>query len=112
MKNLQSAKEREKYGKMSSIVGILANVVLFAAKFAVGTLFHSVAVVADAVNSIADAGSSVISLVSFKLSSKSPDEQHPFGHERIEYIASSVVAVLILLLGVELLIFKSKLVSR
>lgn len=103
MSNFKSAKERERYGNISSIIGILANIVLFAAKFAVGTLFHSVAVVADAVNSIADAGSSVISLVSFKLSSKPPDEKHPFGYERIEYIASSVVAVLILLLGVELL---------
>ena len=103
MGDLNSAKEREKFGKMSSIVGILANVVLFAAKFAVGTLFHSVAVVADAVNSIADAGSAVISLVSFKLSSKPPDEKHPFGYERMEYILSSVVAVSIILLGVELL---------
>lgn len=95
--------KREKYGKISSIVGIIVNVILFFAKFTVGTLFNSVAVVADAINSIADAGSSVISLISFKLSAKPADEKHPFGYERIEYIASSVVAVLILLLGVELL---------
>jgi cation diffusion facilitator family transporter len=101
--DLQNTKVREQYGKKSSLIGILINVFLFIIKFAVGTLFHSVAVVADAVNSLADAGSSVISLISFKLSSKPADEKHPFGHERIEYIASSVVAVFILLLGVELL---------
>lgn len=95
-------KTREQYGKLSSIIGILANVVLFAAKFAVGTIFHSVAVIADAANSLADAGSSVVSLISFKLSARPADEKHPFGHERIEYLASSVVAILILLLGVEL----------
>ncbi|MDD2211786.1 MAG: cation diffusion facilitator family transporter [Clostridia bacterium] len=101
--DLRNTKVREQYGKMSSIVGILVNVFLFMIKFTVGTLFHSVAVVADAVNNLSDAGSSVISLVSFKLSSKPADEKHPFGHERIEYIASSLVAVFILLLGVELL---------
>ena len=99
----QKGKVREQYGKKSSLIGIFVNVFLFIIKFAVGTLFHSVAVVADAVNSLADAGSSVISLISFKLSSKPADEKHPFGHERIEYIASSVVAVFILLLGIELL---------
>ncbi|MGI6145452.1 MAG: cation transporter [Clostridia bacterium] len=95
--------KREQYGNLSSIIGIIVNVVLFAAKFAVGTIFNSVAIVADAINSITDAGSSVISLISFKLSAKPADEKHPFGYERVEYIASSVVAVLILLLGVELL---------
>ncbi|MGI6588587.1 MAG: cation diffusion facilitator family transporter [Peptococcia bacterium] len=101
--DLKNTKVREQYGKKSSLIGIFVNVFLFIIKFAVGTLFHSVAVVADAVNSLADAGSSVISLISFKLSSKPADEKHPFGHERIEYIASSVVAVFILLLGIELL---------
>ena len=75
--------KREQYGNLSSIIGIIVNVVLFAAKFAVGTIFNSVAIVADAINSITDAGSSVISLISFKLSAKPADEKHPFGYERV-----------------------------
>ncbi len=93
---------RNQYGKLSSIVGIILNLALFAAKFTAGTLFGSISVTADAMNNLSDAGSSVISLVSFKLSSKPADKDHPFGHARIEYIASSIVAVIILLVGFEL----------
>lgn len=93
---------REAYGKLASLVGILANIVLFAGKFIVGTLFASVSITADAVNNLSDAGSSIISLLSFKLSARPADEEHPFGHARYEYIASLVVAFLVLLLGVEL----------
>ncbi len=102
-KDVRSPKVREQYGKLGSIVGIVANVFLFIIKFTVGTLFNSVAIIGDAVNNLSDAGSSVISLVSFKLSNKPPDKDHPFGHARIEYIASSIVGFFILLLGWELL---------
>lgn len=101
--NLHDDKVREHYGNLTSIVGILANLVLFAGKFFIGTLVRSVSITADAVNNLSDAGSSIISLVSFKLSSRPADEDHPFGHARYEYIASMVVAVLILLLGFELI---------
>lgn len=101
--NLHDTDLRERYGKISSFVGIFINVFLFAIKLFVGRLFHSVAVTADAVNNLSDAGSSVISLVSFKLAGMPADKEHPFGHERIEYLASSVVGFLIILLGVELL---------
>lgn len=101
--NLHDTDLRERYGKISSFVGIFVNVFLFAIKLFVGRLFHSVAVTADAVNNLSDAGSSVISLVSFKLAGMPADKEHPFGHERIEYLASSVVGFLIFLLGVELL---------
>lgn len=101
--NLHDTDLRERYGKISSFVGIFVNVFLFAIKLFVGRLFHSVAVTADAVNNLSDAGSSVISLVSFKLAGMPADNEHPFGHERIEYLASSVVGFLIILLGVELL---------
>ncbi|MGI6534625.1 MAG: cation diffusion facilitator family transporter [Peptococcia bacterium] len=101
--NLHDTDLRERYGKISSFVGIFVNVFLFAIKLFVGRLFHSVAVTADAVNNLSDAGSSVISLVSFKLAGMPADKEHPFGHERIEYLASSVVGFLIILLGVELL---------
>ncbi|MDD2619706.1 MAG: cation diffusion facilitator family transporter [Syntrophomonadaceae bacterium] len=94
---------REQYGKLGGIVGIVVNVFLFIIKFAVGTWSHSVSIIGDAVNNLSDAGSSVISLISFKMSNKPPDKDHPFGHARIEYIASSIVGFLILLIGWELI---------
>jgi cation diffusion facilitator family transporter len=94
---------REEYGKMTSIVGIAVNVFLFVSKFIVGTMSGSIAITGDAVNNLSDAGSSVISFVSFKISGKPADPEHPFGHARIEYIAASVVAVIILLIGSELI---------
>lgn len=101
-KDTKTAVVREQYGKLSSIVGIIINLSLFAAKFTVGTLANSISITGDAVNNLSDTGSSVVSLVSFKLSGKPADDKHPFGHARIEYIASSIVAVVILLIGVEL----------
>lgn len=100
---IQDTKVREAYGNLTSIVGILANIVLFAGKFLVGTLVNSVSITADAVNNLSDAGSSIISLISFKLSSRPADEEHPFGHARYEYLASMIVAILVLILGVELI---------
>ncbi len=94
---------RERYGKLMSIVGILANVCLFVTKFFIGVLMNSVSIRADAINNLSDAGSSFISLVSFKLASKPADEDHPFGHARYETIASFIVATLILILGVDLI---------
>lgn len=101
--NISDPAVRRGYGTMSGIVGIIANVLLFVGKFAVGTLTGSISISADAVNSLADAGTSVISLVSFKISSKPADRKHPFGHARIEYVASMIVAFIILLIGFELL---------
>ncbi len=94
---------REQYGKLSSVVGIVVNVFLFIIKFTIGTLSHSVSIIGDAVNNLSDAGSSVISLLSFKMSNKPPDKDHPFGHARIEYVASSIVGLIILLIGWELI---------
>ncbi len=93
---------RQKYGQMAGIVGIVVNLILFASKFVVGTAFGIISVTADAVNNLSDAGSSIISLISFKLSEKPADKDHPFGHARVEYLASSVVAVIIILIGFEL----------
>lgn len=87
---------------MGSIVGIIVNILLFAGKFAVGLLFGSVAISADAMNNLSDAGSSLISLISFKISSKPADREHPFGHARIEYIASMAVGVVVLFIGFNL----------
>lgn len=79
---------RQQYGRLSSLVGIVVNLLLFASKFTVGTLFHSISVTADAFNNLSDAGSSTISLASFKLAAKPADKDHPYGHARIEYLAS------------------------
>lgn len=93
---------REKVGVFAGIVGIIVNFVLFAAKFTVGSLFGFVSITADAFNNLSDCGSSVISIVSSRMSSKSPDKEHPFGHQRIEYIASLGISFIILFLGVSL----------
>ena len=94
---------RRSYGTLVSIVSMLLNILLFAAKFTVGTLFGSVSITADAVNNLSDAGSQIISFISFRISAKPADREHPFGHARIEYVASMIVSFLILLIGVELL---------
>ena len=94
---------RRAYGTLVSIVSMLLNILLFAAKFTVGTIFGSVSITADAVNNLSDAGSQIISFISFRISAKPADREHPFGHARIEYVASMIVSFLILLIGVELL---------
>ena len=94
---------RAAYGTMVSIVGIVLNLLLFGAKFLVGSLFGAVSIVADAVNNLSDAGSQIISLISFRISAKPADREHPFGHARIEYVASMIVSFLILYIGLDLL---------
>lgn len=93
---------RRAYGQLCGIVGIALNVLLFAGKFFAGTLSGSIAITADAFNNLSDAGSSVVTLLGFRLAGKKPDPEHPFGHGRIEYISGLVVPALILLMGVEL----------
>lgn len=97
------SERKEAYGKLSGIIGMIMNLILFAGKFAVGTFFGSVAVVADGFNNLSDAGSSLISFISFKLSGKPADKQHPFGHARIEYITSMAVSFIVLTVGIELM---------
>ncbi len=98
-----SSKQRENHGKIASIIGILANIVLAGAKIAVGAIFGVLSLTADGFNNLSDCGSSLMSFVSFKLSNKPADKEHPFGHERIEYVLSMVVAFLILMIAFELL---------
>lgn len=93
---------RTSYGKFSSVVGIICNVILFAGKLVVGMIFGSVAVTADAVNNLSDASSSIISLFGFKLASRPADEEHPYGHGRYEYLSGLMVALLIMVIGVEI----------
>ena len=89
-------------GRLSGIVGIICNLLLFAMKLAVGTLSGSVSITADAMNNLSDATSSIVTLVGFHLAEKPADEHHPFGHARFEYLAGLAVAGLILIIGYEL----------
>ena len=89
-------------GRLSGIVGIICNLLLFATKLAVGTLSGSVSITADAMNNLSDASSSIVTLVGFHLAEKPADEHHPFGHARFEYLSGLAVAGLILIIGYEL----------
>lgn len=95
-------KQREAYGMLCGVVGIFFNVLLFIGKFLAGTLSNSIAITADAFNNLSDAGSSIVTLLGFKLAGAKPDTEHPFGHGRIEYVSGLVVAAAILLMGYEL----------
>ena len=86
---------------ISGAAGIFLNVLLFLGKVIAGTLTSSVAMVADAVNNLSDAATSVVTLIGFRLAGQEADEDHPFGHGRVEYIAGLIVAMAILLMGVE-----------
>lgn len=98
-KEVEKVSVRTAYGVLASIVGIFCNVFLFAVKFVVGFILHSVSVTADAFNNLSDAGSSIISFVGVKMAEKPADRDHPFGHGRIEYIAALVVSFLVLEVG-------------
>lgn len=93
---------RASYGRLAGIAGIVCNVLLFAGKLLAGLLSASVAIMADAVNNLSDAASSLVTLLGFRLAGRPADEEHPYGHARIEYIAGLVVAAMILLIGFEL----------
>lgn len=101
--NISNPKVRGRYGILSGCAGIVVNVILFLAKFLVGTVTNSIAITADAVNNLSDAGSCAVTVFGFKMSSKPADADHPFGHGRIEYITAMVVSFIVLFMGFELL---------
>ena len=106
VKNSENASDptvRRAYGTVSGIMGIVFNIILFAIKLFAGTVSGSIAITSDAFNNLSDAGSSVITLFGFKLSGAKPDDDHPYGHGRMEYIAGFVVSLLILYMGFELI---------
>lgn len=103
-KDTENPEVRKGYGTLASIVGIIVNIILAAIKVLAGVLSGSVAIIADAFNNLSDSGTAVVTLISFKLSSKPADKEHPFGHARFEYIASMVVSFIIMLVGAELLL--------
>ena len=93
-------KTETKHGIRAGLVGILVNILLFAGKIAVGLISSSITIVADAINNLADASSSVVTVIGFKLSARPADEEHPFGHERIEQICALLIAIIVLAVGV------------
>lgn len=101
--NTEKPAVRSAYGKLAGAAGIVCNLLLCAGKFAAGVISGSVSITADALNNLSDASSGVISLIGFKLSEKNADEEHPYGHARYEYLAGFVMAVIILIIGAELL---------
>ncbi|MEG1725668.1 MAG: cation diffusion facilitator family transporter, partial [Anaerovoracaceae bacterium] len=106
IKDFQNTKDpivRENYGKFAGIMGIISNVFLCVSKIVIGVLVNSIAIIADGINNLADASSSIITLVGFKLSAMPEDEEHPYGHARIEYITGIIVSIMIIVVGVELL---------
>lgn len=93
---------RTAYGNLASIVGMACNILLCLGKLTAGTLFGSIAIMADALNNLSDASSNIVSLIGFRLASKAPDAEHPYGHARYEYLAGLVVSVTILAIGLSL----------
>lgn len=102
-RNYDSPAVRQAYGVLSGAVGIGLNILLFLGKWIAGTLSGSIAITADAFNNLSDAGSSIITLIGFRLSGQAPDPEHPFGHGRMEYISGLLVSVAILVMGFELI---------
>ena len=99
---------RRAYGVLCGGFGIFLNIILFIGKLIAGTIAASVAVTADAFNNLSDAGSSVVTLIGFKLSGQKPDPEHPYGHGRLEYISGLIVAMVIIVMGFELLLSSIK----
>ena len=101
--DVKDQKVRQAYGVLCGAVGIFLNLCLFAGKFIAGFISNSIAITADAFNNLSDAGSSIITLIGFKMAGQKPDPDHPFGHGRIEYISALTVSIFVILMGVELL---------
>ena len=101
--NVQDRNVREKYGMLSSITGVIVNILLSVFKLIIGVIASSMSIISDALNNISDAGSSIVTMLGFKMSQKKVDADHPWGHGRMEYISAFIVDILIILVGFELL---------
>ncbi len=100
--NVKSQKVREAYGVLSSWVGIACNILLFVAKFLIGTMANSISIISDGFNNLSDCASCVVTMFGYKMAAKPADKDHPFGHGRMEYLTSLIIAMVILVVGVEL----------
>ncbi len=99
--DITNKKVRDSYGYLGGLVGIILNLILFATKLIIGLISNSIAIIADAFNNLSDVASSVITILGFKLASKPPDKEHPFGHGRLEYISGLIVSFIVILVGFE-----------
>lgn len=100
----QKPEVRVRVGRFAGIVGIIANLLLFSAKLVFGLMFKSISIIADSLNNLSDSGSNVITVVGYTMSGKPADKDHPYGHERIEYISSLIIAIFIAFFGFETMI--------
>lgn len=98
-KNLKDEKVRVKYGIVAGVFGIVTNILLAIIKVVFGIIANSISIIGDAINNLSDCASCVLTVFGFKISSKPPDEKHPYGHERIEYIISLIIAIIIIIIG-------------
>ena len=101
-KNIEDDKVRTAYGTMAGIFGIITNLVLVIIKLFIGILSVSISIIADAINNLSDMGSSLLTIIGFKISNKPADKDHPYGHQRVEYIISLIIAMIIAFVGLEL----------
>lgn len=103
IKNKNREEQRTKVGQIAGVIGLVSNIVLFLGKFSIGFIANSVSIMADAINSLSDMISSILTLVGFKIAAKPADKEHPYGHERFEYISGLAVSFIIMLVGVQFL---------
>ena len=101
--NISDIRVREKYGMLSSGVGIACNLLLFGVKYIIGTLSGSISVISDAFNNLSDGASCIVTMIGYRVAAKPADKGHPFGHGRMEYLTSLIIAAVIFLMGFELL---------
>ena len=101
--DINNLKVRESYGTLSSLVGIVLNIILFLFKILIGTLSNSISITSAGFNNLSDCATSLITFFGFKMASKPADEEHPFGHGRMEYILSFILSLIILFVGFELI---------
>ena len=102
--NIGDAKVRTSHGKLASFFGVITNVLLFAVKLVFGLLASSISIIADSINNLSDTGNSFVALIGFKISSKPADKEHPFGHQRLEYLAGLIISIVIVVLAGNMLI--------
>ena len=98
--NVKNPKVRKSYGTLASVFGLVTNVLLVVIKLTIGLITSSISIIGDAINNITDSANSIISLFGFKMSSKPADKDHPYGHQRMEYISAFVVSIVVCVLGV------------
>lgn len=103
-KNVEDSKVRTAHGQLASAFGVVTNVFLFIVKLVFGLIAGSISIIADSINNLSDTGNSFVSLIGFKISSKPADKEHPFGHQRLEYLAGLIISIVIVVLGVNLFV--------